>query len=188
MLNSDVILKAKYPQFDEEQYQPAGIDLRAGKVYMIDSSGPVVPGIYETGKKLPKHVLMEAEEIDVPNFNMDGLTDDELEDKLKNPENLRKAWVYKLEPNVPYIVETKDKIYAKHAGQIYLPRSTLLRSGINVMGAFGDPGFHTHLFFLLINYTDRVYYLEQDSRFMQLLDLEIRDLVDTYDGEYNDKG
>lgn len=187
MLNSDVILRAKYPEFDEEQYQPAGIDLRAGKVYTIDSSGPVVPGIYKTGKKLPKHVLVEPEEMEVPNFDMDGLTDEELKEKLENPDNLRKALIYKLEPGVAYIIETKDEIYSKHAGQIYFPRSTLLRSGLNAMGAFGDPGFHTHLFFLVINYSDRVYHLEQDARFVQLIDLEIRDLVDKYDGEYNDK-
>lgn len=187
MLNSDVILKSKYPQFDEEQYQPAGIDLRAGKVYTIDASGPVVPGIYATGKKLPKHIPMEPVEMEVPNFNMDNLTDDELEERLKDPANLRTALVYKLEPHVPYIVETKDEIYCKSAGQIYFPRSTLLRSGLTAMSAFGDPGFHTHLFFLVMNFTDRVYYLEQDSRFVQLLDLEIRDLVDNYDGEYNDK-
>ncbi|MDO5848695.1 MAG: hypothetical protein Q4P18_04110 [Methanobrevibacter sp.] len=185
MLNSDAILRVKYPQFDEEQYQPAGIDLRAGELFEIDNSGKFPAGVFYEGKHLPKHVPIDAEKMKLPNFDLDGLSEEEILSKMEDSENLREAEVFRLKPNVPYLIRTKDRIKAIHAGQIYLSRSTLMRSGIEVLGAFGDPGFETHLIFLVKNLTNGDYLIEKDARFVQLLDLEVRDLDEKYHGEYD---
>lgn len=186
MLNSDAILRVKYPDFDEEQYQPAGIDLRAGELFEIDNSGAFPAGVFYEGKRIPKHIPIEAEDMKLPNFDLDGLSEEEIAEKMKDEANLRDASVFRLKPNKTYLIRTKDKIKAIHAGQIYFSRSTLMRSGIVVLGAFGDPGFHTHLIFLVKNLTNGDYLIEKDARFVQLLDLEVRDLDEKYHGEYND--
>lgn len=186
MLNSDAILKIKYPDFDSEQYQPAGIDLRAGEVFKIDNSGSLPTGVFYESKIIPKHIPVESEEVKLPNFDLDGLTHDEILLKMEDEDNLRTAEVFRLKPDITYLIRTKEKIRAIHAGQIYLSRSTLMRSGIAVLSAFGDPGFHTHLIFLVKNLTNGDYLVEKDARFVQLLDLEVKDLDEKYNGEYND--
>ena len=67
-----------------------------------------------------------------------------------------------------------------------MPRSSLLRAGIDVRTAFGDPGFNGHLSFLLINHTDEIFVIEKGVRFAQMVNINTSDVDDGYDGDYNE--
>ena len=96
--------------------------------------------------------------------------------------------VFRLKPHEVYIGVTSEKIkISKNAGQFYLPRSSLLRAGVDVRTAFGDPGFNGHLSFLLINHTDDLFVLEKGVRFAQLVDITANNVDEEYDGDYNEK-
>ena len=83
--------------------------------------------------------------------------------------------------------QTKEKIKIdKNSGQFYLPRSSLLRAGIDVRTAFGDPGFNGHLSFLLVNWTKSPFVIEKGARFAQLVNINTSDVDKEYDGDYNE--
>ena len=159
-------LKQLYPNLSEEQYQPAGIDLTLGKVLNLEHNEGTQYGLLKDAKVLP-----DQHEIESTNVQVAGM--------------LKQVW--RLEPNIPYIAVTKEKIkISQNAGQFYLPRSSLLRAGIDVRTAFGDPGFHGHLSFLVINHTDKPFLLEKGVRFAQLVDISANHIEDEYDGDYNE--
>ena len=74
----------------------------------------------------------------------------------------------------------------KDSAQLYLPRSSLLRSGVDVRTALGDPGFHGHLSFMIINYNDFSFMLEKDVRFAQAVDITVFGIMHRYAGDYNE--
>lgn len=159
-------LKQLYPDLEKEQYQPAGIDLTVGKVSILEHNNGTVYGLLKDAKVLPNQT-----EIDFVAVQVSGM--------------LKKC--YTLEPNTPYIITTQEKIkIAKDAGQLYLPRSSLLRAGIDVRTAFGDPGFNGHLSFLVINHTNQPFLLEDGVRFAQLVNISADNIEEEYDGDYNE--
>lgn len=166
MITGEKNLRQIYPGLDEKQYQPAGIDLKLDKVMRLEHDDGTIYGLLENAKILPKQV-----ELKLSNIQVGGML---------------KA-VYILEPNEIYIGVTEEKIkISKYAGQFYLPRSSLLRAGIDVRTAFGDPGFNGHLSFLLINHTDKMFAIEKGARFAQLVDISANNVEDEYDGDYNE--
>lgn len=166
MITGKKNLKQLYPNLDEKQYQPAGIDLTLDEVYSLEHNDGTIYGLLKDAKVLPKQVKCQT-----ANIQVGGM--------LKT--------VFRLKPNVPYIAVTSEKIkIGKNAGQFYLPRSSLLRAGVDVRTAFGDPGFYGHLSFLLINHTDDLFVIEKGVRFAQLVDIIANNVDEEYDGDYNE--
>lgn len=167
MITGEKYLRQLYPNLEDEQYQPAGIDLTLGELSELQYNSGTVYGLLKNAKILPKQ-----KSAPIKNVQVGGM--------LKE--------VFYLKPHVPYIATTNEKIkISKCAGQFYLPRSSLLRAGVDVRTAFGDPGFHGHLSFLLINHTDELFVLEKGVRFAQLVDISANNVDSIYDGDYNEE-
>ena len=161
MINGIEYLKEKYPDFDEECYQPDGIDLKLGNVFTLEFEKDKVYGISEKQKWLPNHVVKE------PNLYRQGL-----------------GWM--LDPHTSYILQVDRAIHiSPKSAQFYLPRSSLLRMGLNVVTALGDSDFNGFLSFLCINETDNPLYLEKGVRFAQLIDFEVTG-AGLYKGDYQE--
>ncbi len=166
MISGEKILRNLYDDLDEKQYQPAGIDLTLGKIAKLEHNGGTVYGLLKDVKVLP-----QQKELSTVNMQVGGM--------IKS--------VFVLDPGVPYIATTAEKIkIPKESGQIYLPRSSLLRAGIDVRTAFGDPDFNGHLSFLVLNHTDKMFVLEKGVRFAQLVNIRAEDIAEGYSGDYNE--
>ena len=125
-------LRKLYPGLDEDQYQPAGIDLKLGNVKIFDNQKQVY-GIVDGTKQLPKQKDMEESAVKI------GAT------KLEVG--------FALEPHTAYVAVVKNKTKIPlDIVQLYFPRSSLLRAGVDVRTAVGDPGFNGHLSFLIIKF------------------------------------
>lgn len=166
MINGEVLLRAEYPNLDENQYQPAGIDLTLDKISKLVHNEGTTYGLLKNAKILPKHEELEPKSIMASGMIVEAFT---------------------LEPGESYIATTKEKIkITEDSGQLYLPRSSCLRAGIDICTAFGDPSFNGHLSFLIINHTKYPFILEKGVRFAQLIDIEARGVKNKYDGDYNE--
>ena len=166
MITGEKTLRQIYPNLDENQYQPAGIDLTLDKVAGFVHKVGTIYGLTKKAKVLP-----EQKELKTVSMQVAGMITD----------------VFVLKPHIAYIATTTEKIkISKYAGQFYLPRSSLLRAGIDVRTAFGDPGFEGHLSFLLINHTDELFVIEKGARFVQLVDMTADNVDQEYDGDYNE--
>lgn len=166
MITGRKTLKQIYPNLDDEQYQPAGIDLTLGDLASFKHNDGTIYGLLNNAKVLPDQVKCQTSNIQVGGM-------------LKT--------VYRLKPHTAYVATTNEKIkISKYAGQFYLPRSSLLRAGIDVRTAFGDPGFEGHLSFLIINHTDELFVLEKGVRFAQLVDISANNVDEEYTGDYNE--
>lgn len=168
MINGIDYLKKMYPNRDEKDYQPSGMDLRLGNVFYLDAERDVEYGLINGEKILPEHkpikpILMQIAENDYV-----------------------AGW--KLIPGQAYIVQVKGQIkIGENNAQFYLPRSTLLRAGVNVYTALGDLGYNGHLSFLIINHGPRPFFIQEGERFAQLIDFEVRGGSESYDGDYQEK-
>lgn len=159
-------LQQLYPNLEEDQYQPAGIDLTLDKVLELKHNDGTIYGLLKNAKVLPAQEELESKSIMVSGMIAD---------------------VFTLEPHQSYIATTKEKIkISNNAGQLYLPRSSLLRGEVDVRTAFGDPGFYGHLSFLIINHSDYPFVLEKGVRFAQLVDISATGVDGGYDGDYNE--
>ena len=166
MINGEGNLRRNYPDLDEKQYQPAGIDLTLGKVSEFKYNKGTTYGLLKNAKVLPELVEMETKNMQVGGMLVDVLV---------------------LQPHTTYIGTTAEFVEINDdSGQFYLPRSSLLRASIDVRTAFGDPGFHGHLSFLLVNYTDELFVLEKGVRFSQLVDMNVIAPLNEYNGDYNE--
>lgn len=176
MINGIDYLKKMYPGRDDKDYQPSGLDLRLGKVYHIDSRKDLMYGIYGGKKFIPQHV--EARMTQIKFYDYD----------LGNGKEDVEYCGWDLEPNRPYICEVQEQIkIGESNAQFYLPRSTLLRAGVNVYTALGDLGYNGHLSFLVINHGEKSFFIEKGERFAQLIDFEVRGGSESYDGDYQEK-
>ena len=159
-------LKQMYPELLNEQYQPAGIDLTLGNLVKPIHSDGTVYGLLKDAKVLPNY-----EQVFTNNIQIGGM--------------IKRVWT--LDPHSIYMGITNEKIkITKDSGQFYFPRSSLLRAGIDVRTAFGDPGFDGHLQFLIVNHTDYHFSLEEGVRFAQLVNINTSDVDKEYDGDYNE--
>lgn len=166
MINGESFLRNYYPNLKEDQYQPAGIDLTLDKVSELKHNDGTIYGLLKNAKVLPAQEELESKSIMVSGMIAD---------------------VFTLKPQCSYIATTKEKIKIdEQSGQLYLPRSSLLRAGIDVRTAFGDPGFEGHLSFLIINHTNKEFVLEKGVRFAQLVDMGTTGVQGRYDGDYNE--
>lgn len=166
MINGEKNLRRVYLDLDEEQYQPAGIDLTLDKVSEFKYNKGMTYGLLKNAKVLPDVVDMDTKTMQVSGMLVD---------------------VFVLQPHTTYLATTTEFIdIDEKSGQFYLPRSSLLRSSIDVCTAFGDPGFHGHLSFLLINHTDELFVIEKGARFAQLIDINVIATGESYDGDYNE--
>lgn len=166
MITGEKYLRQLYPNLEENQYQPAGIDLTLDEVYSLEHDSGTVYGLLNNAKVLPQQIKCQTSNIQVGGM-------------LKT--------VFRLKPHTAYVAKTNEKIkISKNAGQFYLPRSSLLRAGIDVRTAFGDPGFYGHLSFLVINHTDDMFVLEKGVRFAQLVDISADNVESEYNGDYSE--
>jgi len=167
MITGEKELRKLYPDLDENQYQPSGIDLTLNHISKIKHRNKTTYGLLQNKKLLPNLEKQETTEV-------------EIEEDTFN--------VYQLQPHTSYIATTNEKIkIPKQSGQFYLPRSSLLRAGIDVRTAFGDPGFNGHLSFLIINHTDYPFIIEENTRFAQLINMGAENVEVEYDGDYQEK-
>lgn len=165
MINGIDYLRKKYPGRDKKDYQPSGLDLRVGKVYKINQAGNV-SGIVNGEKYIPPYREIELK--DYPEY---GFSD-----------------VWRIDWDDPYIFEVENQIQiGNHNAQFYLPRSTLLRCGVNVYTALGDLGYNGHLSFLVINHRENPFFISKGERFAQLVDFEVRGGSESYDGDYQEE-
>lgn len=167
MINGINYLKKMYPNRDDEDYQPSGMDLRLGNVFCLKTERDKLYGLVGGKKYLPEH-----EEVPLYSVEVEG----------------EKFLGWKLFSNQPYIcqVDGQIKIGEKNA-QFYLPRSTLLRAGVNVYTALGDLGYNGHLSFLVINHGARPFFIQKGERFAQLIDFEVHGEGESYDGDYQEE-
>ena len=163
MINGIDFLKQMYPNRDDKDYQPSGLDLRLGKVYEIEDEMPC--GIVDGQKHVPHHIEIEPKKFH--KYNCYG---------------------WRLELEVPYILEVDSQIKIGNSNaQFYLPRSTLLRCGITLHTALGDLGYNGHLSFLAINHRLEDFYISKGERFAQLIDFDVKGGSESYDGDYQEK-
>ena len=167
MIVGEKKLRELYPNLDEDQYQPAGIDLKLGKIMKFNTKGENVYGLVNGQKYLPKQ--------------------EELSDSAIKMGAGKLEVGYMLEPHIPYIavVDKKMKI-PKNYLQRYYPRSSLLRAGVDVRTAIGDPGFNGYLSFLIINHLDVPFFIQKGERFAQMVLEEVDGVMEGYDGDYNE--
>ena len=166
MILGEKALRKLYPNLDEEQYQPAGIDLKLGNVKIFDNQKQVY-GIVDGTKQLPEQKDMEESAVKI------GAT------KLEVG--------FALEPHKAYIAVVKNQVKIPlDIVQLYFPRSSLLRAGVDVRTAVGDPGFSGHLSFLIINHNDAPFFIKKDERFAQMICIKVDETTGGYDGDYNE--
>lgn len=167
MINGEKILRERYQNLDDKQYQPAGIDLKLGKIETFDMGTNKFFGIIDGLKVVP-----DKSELVMNALSVNG--------EIKN--------VYSLRPGVPYIATVQNKIKIdKDSAQFYFPRSTLLRCGTYVMTALGDPEFNNKLSFLVMNYLPVDFVITKGERFAQLVDIRVDGVIHGYDGDYQSK-
>lgn len=166
MINGEKILRERYPEFDDECFQPGGLDLRLGKIEEFDVGNNKFYGIIDGLKVIP-----DRSELVMNALSVDG--------QIKN--------VYSLRPNVPYIATVQNKIKIdKNSLQFYKPRSSLLRCGTNVMTAIGDNGYFGSLSFFIMNYLPVDFVITRGERFAQLVDIRVDGAINEYDGDYQE--
>ena len=177
MINGIDYLKKMYPDRDDKDYQPSGLDLRVGKVYSLYNTWSDEPnGLWRGEKHLPSH-----QEIEPKHFGY-------LMNRYHDNDKYTDIYGWKIVPNYPYIFEVDRQIeIGQNNAQFYLPRSTLLRAGVNVYTALGDLGYNGHLSFLVINHYDSPFFIEKGERFAQLIDFEVKGGSESYDGDYQEK-
>ena len=168
MINGIDYLKKMYPGRDDKDYQPSGLDLRLGKVFYFEGDDNLQYGLIDGKKILPEQKVLK------PVLVQCGKDD------------FVAGW--KLIPGQPYIGQVKGQIeIGDNNAQMYLPRSTLLRAGVNVYTALGDLGYNGHLSFLIINHGPNSFFIQEGERFAQLVDFEVQGGSESYDGAYQEK-
>lgn len=166
MINGEMILRKRYENLNDNQYQPTGIDLTLDNIKTLEETHLHMHGLFKDIKVLPEQKELKTNTVQVKG-------------------SLRQ--VYTLEPKSHYIATTKEKIKIdSNSAQFYLPRSSLLRAGISVQTALGDAGFNGHLSFLIINHNTFPFVIEKGARFAQLVDMQAQGVDAEYDGDYNE--
>lgn len=166
MINGIDYLKKMYSDRDEKDYQPSGLDLRLGKVFALDQNDDFY-GLIDGQKYLPKQDYIRPTLF-----------------KCRKDDYVA-GWF--LQPGVPYICQVRNQIkIGENNAQFYLPRSSLLRAGVNVYTALGDLGYNGHLSFLVINHGAKPFFIGEGERFAQLIDFEVRGGSESYDGDYQE--
>ncbi|WP_168168621.1 deoxyuridine 5'-triphosphate nucleotidohydrolase [Methanopyrus sp. SNP6] len=152
MILGEHVLRELFPDLDENQYQPAGIDLKLDRVFRLEGQSALLEG---DDKRLPEYREVETE-----------------------------SGVFELEPNVPYVLELAPELEVpEDTAALFLPRSTLLRSGVSVHTALGDPGFRGKIRVLAVNHHTAPYRVARGERVVQAVFLRAED-AGRYEGNY----
>lgn len=124
----------------------SGFDLRVGEIYQAQGDGYL--GIDE--RKTPKEKLLA----------------------VYDPQKPKKI---NIKPGVLYLVKTIEVVNQPENIQVVVrPRSTLTRSGINLLCAFGSPGYKGHFTLGLVNIGGLSFTLEMGARFCHAVFFEIK--------------
>ena len=157
MINGNLYLKDNY-ETDSETLQPNGVDLRLGQLYIIEDNDGCPTGIYNGHKNLP----------------------------IYKPVNTKNG-IYTLYPDIVYIAEVSEPMnIPKDQVQLYFPRSTLLRCGVDVRTCVGDAGYNGTLTFMMINHSQNNFCIEMNERFAQMMSFDLNNCDIEYDGDYQD--
>ncbi len=144
MILGEHVLRRLLSGLDPDQYQPAGVDLKLGKMMEPEGSAALLHG---DTKVLPRYREVEPDE--------DGVY--ELEPG--------RPYVWELEPEV--------RIPGDKAA-LFLPRSTLLRSAVTVHTALGDPGFEGPIQVLAVNHGSEPYRVARGERVVQMILIDVK--------------
>jgi deoxycytidine triphosphate deaminase len=91
-----------------------------------------------------------------------------------------------LEPNKYYIVKTIEKVNTpKELAWVVIPRSTLFRSGLLLLGGLGDPGFCGECVCGLINLNNSPFTIEMGSRIANIVFHKIDGEASAYTSSYH---
>lgn len=154
MILGEELLRRVFPGLEEDQYQPAGIDLKLRRVFRLRGEAGLLRG---DEKRLPEYREVEPE---------DG--------------------VYRLEPGEPYVLELSPRLeIPEDTVALFFPRSTLIRSGVAVHTAVGDPGFRGRIRVLAVNHHREPYRLARGERVVQAVFVRAEG-AGTYSGDYGE--
>ncbi len=154
MILGEELLRRVFPGLEEDQYQPAGIDLRLRRVFRLRGEAGLLRG---DEKRLPEYREVEPE-----------------------------GGEYRLDPGEPYVLELAPKLeIPEDTVALFFPRSTLIRSGVAVHTAVGDPGFRGHIRVLAVNHHREPYRLARGERVVQAVFIKAKG-AGTYSGDYGE--
>jgi deoxycytidine triphosphate deaminase len=155
-----------YPDVEDEQRTPNGIDLRIGGLERIIDDHEFI------GCMLDKKYHASTEKV--------NWTD------VTAPDGKRYTKALVLEPKTLYRVQVMDHTHIPiNALESYRLRSTFARNGIVLSAGYGDAGYNGNLEFLLDNRLNKPYYTEEGVRFAQMIMIELDKTPDqSYDGDY----
>ncbi|ADP77535.1 deoxycytidine-triphosphate deaminase related protein [Methanothermus fervidus DSM 2088] len=91
--------------------------------------------------------------------------------------------IYELKPGKAYLAETQKIKIPRGYAMLYFPRSTLIRSFVDVRTALGDPGFEGKLYFLIVNHGEYIYKIKKGERFAQAVLVKVKG-SGKYNGDY----
>lgn len=164
-----------FPNFKND-IQENGIDLRIGKVEVIDEDNTEILGCVKDLKLKPSYKTIE------PNKNV----------LIKNPSisgsNIISS-VYTFEPGKFYFI-TLDRTMDIPDGytQIYLIRSSFARCGLELISSVGDNGYSGSLKMGVVNHSNIPITAGVHERIVQALTFYNDGTASKYDGDYqNDK-
>lgn len=162
---SDNTLKNIYPDVDNSQRTPNGIDLR------IDSLWKITDDLEDMGVILDKKIFPSLEKV---NWTQ----------KTVNGKNYDKLLV--MEPKTAYRVKVMDQTRIP-ADKIenYWIRSSFGTCGISLSAGVGDAGYNGNLEFTLINNTEKPFNTMRGTRFAQVIVAYLDKRSDScYDGDF----
>ena len=148
-------LRELYPDFDDEQFTPNGIDLRLSKVYLPENISRGVFGITKGEKLIPQL-------IEIP--PLEG--------------------AYVLNPGRKYYINCGHIDIPKDCVQFYYLRSTLMRAGLELYSSVGDAGYSGDLIFAIKVDGVASVVIEQNERIVQAITHRLTSETEGYDGDY----
>lgn len=148
-------LKKMYPDFDEDQFTPNGIDLRLKEVYLPENISRGVFGITKGQKVIPQLIKIPT---------LDG--------------------TYILNPEKKYFINCGRIDIPKDCVQFYYLRSTLMRAGLELYSAVGDAGYSGDLIFAVKVSGVSSIMIEENERIVQAVTHKLTSQTEGYDGDY----
>lgn len=148
-------LRKIYPDFDEEQFTPNGIDLRLKEVYLPENISRGVFGITKGQKMIPQLITIPP---------LDG--------------------AYILNPGRKYFINCGHIDIPKDCAQFYFLRSTFMRAGLELYSSVGDAGYSGDLIFAVKVDGVASVVIEQNERIVQAVTHKLTSEADGYSGDY----
>ena len=148
-------LRELYPDFDDDQFTPNGIDLRLKSVALPENISRGVFGITQGEKLIPQL-------IEIP--PLDG--------------------AYVLNPGRKYFINCGHIDIPKDCVQFYYLRSTLMRAGLELYSSVGDAGYSGDLIFAVKVDGVASIVIEQNERIVQAVTHKLTSETQGYDGDY----